>query len=344
MAIKVGVNGFGRIGRAFCRKAIEHEALEVVAINDLADVENLAYLFKYDSAYGTPSFSVGTKKLDWRTVLTVDNNEIPVYKEKEPAKLPWGELGVDIVVESTGIFNTYEKAQPHLTAGAKRVVISAPVKGEVPGGITGATVLVGVNDDALKTCDISSNASCTTNAASPLIEILHENIGIERAMLNTVHGYTASQSLVDAPDEKDFRRGRAAAQNIIPATTGAAKAVTQVITDLKDKFDGIAMRVPVLTGSIVDVTFVAKRPTSVEEVNGMLRQAAKEERWSRVFAVTDEPIVSVDIVGSPYGSVADLSMTRVVDGTLVKVLGWYDNEMGYVHALVEHVLISGSHL
>ncbi len=342
MSIRVAINGFGRIGRAFMR-AVEHNPdIEVVAINDLSSVENLAYLLKYDSAYGKASFPVGTRKDDWRTHLTVNNRDIFVYKEKEPSALPWKDLGIDVVVEATGAFNDYTKAKKHIDAGAKRVVITAPAKGDPSAaGIKGVTALMGINDDLLRDCDISSNGSCTTNAASPIIEILHETIGIEKAMLNTIHAYTATQAIVDVPDEKEWRRGRAGAQNIVPSSTGAATAVTEVITDLKGKFDGIAMRVPVISGSVADVTFISKRPTSVEEVNGILRLAAEDERWKPVFSVSDEELVSSDILGAQFASIADLSMTRVVDGTLVKVCAWYDNEMGYTYALVHHVLKTG---
>lgn len=345
MAIKVAINGFGRIGRSFMRYAILRDDIEIVAVNDLGDIENLAYLLKYDSAYGKAPFEVATVKHDWRTLLSVDGKEIPVYQEKDPLSLPWKELEVDIVVEGTGAFAKYSGSKAHLDAGAKRVVITAPAKGEPSeAGVEGGTVLMGINEDALVNGVITSNGSCTTNAASPVIEILHESIGIDRAMLSTVHGYTATQVTVDSPDKKDWRRGRAAAVNIIPSSTGAATAVTQVVTDLKGKFDGIALRVPVVTGSVADITFVAHRPTSVEEVNGLLQQAAQEERWNKIFSVSDEQLVSTDIIGSHYASIADLTMTRVVDGTLVKVCAWYDNEVGYVHALIEHVVKSGSYL
>jgi len=345
MAIRVAINGFGRIGRAFVRVAHDHPEIEVVAANDLGDIENLAYLLKYDSAYGTAAFPVGTKKIDWRTVLTVDGKEIPVYCEKDPNKLPWGELGVDVVVEATGHFTKYELAKVHLDAGARHVVVSAPAKGDAAAaGVQGATVLLGINEDQMSGCTITSNGSCTTNAAAPVIEILHESVGVEKAMLNTIHAYTATQSVVDGPSKKDFRKGRAAAQNIIPTSTGAAVAVTKAVTDLSGKFDGIAMRVPVVTGSMADITFVSKRPTSAEEINGILRMAAEDDRWKRTFAVTEEPLVSSDIAGSTKASIADLALTRVVDGTLVKVCAWYDNEMGYTGSLVEHVLASGRFL
>lgn len=338
--IRVAINGFGRIGRAFFRVAHNKSDLEVVAVNDLAPVDNLAYLLKYDTVYGRGKFSV---KAQNDSALVVDGYEIPFFGEKDPADLPWKKLDVDVVLEATGVFASYEKAKVHLDAGAKRVVISAPVKDEPPEGIAGATVLMGVNDDKLKTCDISSNASCTTNAGSPLMTILDEKIGVEKALLNTVHGYTATQRLVDAP-HKDPRRGRAAAQNIVPSSTGAAVAVTKALTQLTGKFDGIAVRVPVVAGSIADITFIAKRDTSVEEINEVLRTAVAEERWQGIFSTTDEPIVSSDIVGEPFASIADLSFTRVVGGNLVKVLAWYDNEMGYTHSLVEHVVRSGVHV
>jgi glyceraldehyde 3-phosphate dehydrogenase len=253
-------------------------------------------------------------------------------------------MNVDIVVESTGFFTTYEGSKKHLAAGAKRVVISAPAKDEPEAaGVNGATVLMGVNDDQLKTCEISSNASCTTNATSPLIAILKEAIGIEKAILNTVHAYTSTQSLVDGPS-KDLRKGRAAALNIIPASTGAAIATTKAHPELDGNFDGMAMRVPVPVGSVVDVTFIAKRDTSVEEINEAFRKAAADPRWKNIFAATDEPIVSSDIIGSRVGSIADMSFTRVVGGNLVKVLGWYDNETSYTQTLVEHVAASARHL
>lgn len=332
--VRVAINGFGRIGRTFFRLAYGHPDIEVVAVNDLGDLENLAYLLQYDSVYGRSPFSVAVESGG----LLVQGKKIAFTQEKEPNKLPWRIVNVDVVVESTGFFTTYEGAKLHLDAGAKRVVVSAPVKGD-PGtaGIAGATVLMGVNDNLLDTCQVTSNASCTTNATSPLIAILKEAIGIEKAVLNTVHAYTASQTLVDAPSKKDFRSGRAAALNIVPSTTGAAQATALAHTDLKDKFDGIAMRVPVPVGSIVDVTFIAARPTSVEEVNNALLAASKDERWRNLFAVTNEQIVSTDIVGSRVGSIADLSFTKVVGGNLVKVLAWYDNETSYTQTLVEHV-------
>tara|TARA_B100000745_G_scaffold123564_1_gene80256 strand:- start:1096 stop:2118 length:1023 start_codon:yes stop_codon:yes gene_type:complete len=340
MSKRIAINGLGRIGRAFLKVAIKRKEVEIVAVNDLGDLENLAYLLKYDSAYGVNDEKIETKDGN----LVINGHEIKFLQEKDPSKLPWGDLKVDVVVEATGAFAGFEKSKPHIDAGAKRVVVSAPVKDEPPEGIDGATVLMGVNEDRLKTCDISSNASCTTNAASPLIQILHESIGIEKAMLNTIHGYTATQSLVDGPHKKDPRRGRAAAVNIIPTTTGAAVAVTKAVTDLDGKFDGIATRVPVLTGSIADITFVSKSDTTAEEVNDIFKKAAADPRWSAVFTITEEPLVSSDIVGNKYAAIADLEYTSVVGGNLVKVLSWYDNEIGYTYALVEHVVKTASYV
>lgn len=327
---RVAINGFGRIGRAFFKVASERPELEIVAVNDLGDINNMAYLLKYDTAYGPSGLDVSVEG----AALVVDGKKVAYISEKDPTKLPWKDLSVDLVVESTGLFTSAEKAQAHITAGAKRVVISAPIK-------DGTTVLMGLNEDKIKDSPVTSNASCTTNAASPLIAILHEKIGIEKALLNTVHAYTASQVLVDGPSKKDFREGRAAAQNLVPSSTGAAVATTKVITDLAGKFDGISIRVPVVTGSIVDVTFIAQRPTTIEEVNSILKAAAAEERWKGIFSTTEEQLVSSDIVGTVHASVADLNFTRVADGNLVKVLAWYDNEMGYTYTLVEHVIKAG---
>jgi len=328
----VAINGFGRIGRTFFRMAFNNPDFKIVAINDLGNLENLAYLLQYDTAYGRSEFSVEVKD----DQLIVDGVSIAFSQERDPTKLPWGDMNIDIVLEATGVFASYEKSKMHLEAGAKRVIISAPVKDDPSAAnVSGATILMGVNDDTLDDQTISSNASCTTNATSPLVAILKEGIGIEKALLNTVHAYTATQAIVDGP-AKDFRKGRAAAQNIIPTSTGAAIATTKAHPDLEGKFDGIAMRVPVPVGSIVDVTFVASRDTSVEEVNKILTDAAQSDRWSNLFAVTDEPIVSSDIIGARFASIADLTFTRVVDGNLVKVLAWYDNETSYTHTLVEH--------
>jgi len=334
MAIRVAINGFGRIGRAFVRRS-QGRDIEIVAVNDLGSLENLAYLLAHDTVYRRAPFSVEARG----GALMIDGKEVKFFSEKDPAQLPWKDLAIDVVVESTGFFTDYEKARAHIDAGARRVVITAPVKG---GSDLGATVLMGVNEDSLKTCEVSSNASCTTNAASPVIAILDEAIGIEKAVLSTTHAYTASQSIVDGPSKKDMKEGRAAAQNIVPTSTGAAIAVTTAYPQLTGKFDGISLRVPVPAGSIADITFIAKRPTTREEVNDVLRSAAVAPRWEGIFAATDEELVSSDIIGEPYASLADLGMTRVVDGTLVKVLAWYDNEMGYTESLVRHVLAAAA--
>ncbi|MAF79661.1 type I glyceraldehyde-3-phosphate dehydrogenase [bacterium] len=328
----IAINGFGRIGRLFFRQAFGKKGLNIVAINDLGGAENLAHLLQYDSVYRRFDKEVSVKGDN----LIVGGKEIKLLQEEDPLRLPWRELGVQIVLESTGVFDSYEKAKAHVCAGAKRVVITAPSKDE--DGTEGKTVLMGVNDGELEKVVLSSNASCTTNAASPIMQILSEKPGISKAILNTVHGYTATQALVDSPTRgKDVRRGRAAAQNIVPSTTGAASAVSRALPDFEGKFDGIAMRVPVIAGSLADITFISKKKTSALEVNTILKKAAKAARWDGIFTVMEDPIVSSDIVGEPYGAIADLSFTKVVDGNLVKVLSWYDNEWGYVSTLMKHV-------
>lgn len=337
--IRVAINGFGRIGRAFAKVSKDRPEIELVAINDLGSIKNFAYLLKYDTAYGVSPFDVTAD--EGKGILTIDGQDVQFISEKDPTKLPWKAMDIDIVMESTGLFTSAEKAQAHINAGAKRVVVSAPIKDEADSAFQGVTVLMGMNEAKLEGATVSSNASCTTNAGSPLIAILDETLGIEKALLNTVHGYTASQALVDGPSKKDLREGRAAAMNIVPSSTGAAIAVTKVATQLVGKFDGISIRVPVVTGSIVDVTFISKRNTTAEEVNNILRKAAAEPRWNGIFTVTEEPLVSHDIIGNKHASIADLEMTRVVDGNLVKVMAWYDNEMGYTHTLVNHVIAAG---
>lgn len=337
--IRVAINGFGRIGRAFVKVAKDRQELDIVAINDLGDIRNFAYLLKYDTAYGVSNFDVSVDEK--KNSLVIDGKEVLYTSEKDPALLPWKKLDVDVVVECTGLFTSADKANAHIVAGAKRVVVSAPIKDADDAKIKGATVLMSMNEKALETCNISSNASCTTNAGSPLIAILNETIGVDKALLNTVHAYTASQALVDGPSKKDLREGRAAAQNIVPSSTGAAIAVTKIMPELKNKFDGISIRVPVVTGSIVDITFVSKKETTAEEVNKILKKAASEPRWNGIFTVTEEDLVSSDIVGNKHASIADLTFTRVVGGNLVKVLAWYDNEMGYTYTLVDHVIKTG---
>jgi glyceraldehyde 3-phosphate dehydrogenase len=310
----------------------EKSGFDVVAVNDLGDLENLAYLLQYDTVYGKFEKTVEVKSGS----LVVGGKKIAVFQEKDPSLLPWGKLGIDIVVEATGVFESYEKAAVHLKAGAKRVVITAPATDEDTK--EGKTVLVGVNEQDFGTCQISSNGSCTTNAASSVIQILRENPGILKAVLNTAHGYTATQNLVDGPTRgSDVRRGRAAGQNIVPSSTGAATAVTRAIPELAGKFDGIALRVPVVTGSVADITFVAKRKTSTEEINDILTKAASSSRWKGILKVTSDPVVSSDIIKEPYAAIVDLNFTRVIDGDLVKVLSWYDNEWGYVATLAKHV-------
>jgi glyceraldehyde 3-phosphate dehydrogenase len=335
--VRVAINGFGRIGRAFLKIAWDRADIEIVAVNDLGSIDNIAYLLRHDTVYRTWPHDVQVSGTD----LIVDGKTIKFVSEKDTTKLPWKDLNIDVVVESTGLFTAYDKAKFHIDCGAKKVVISAPSKGG-DGTVPGETILLGVNEDKFGSCDITSNASCTTNAASPLIAIMHENLGIEKAILNTVHGYTASQSLVDGPAKKDMREGRAAAQNIVPSSTGAAIAVTEAFPDLTGLFDGISIRVPVPAGSIVDVTFIAKRNTTTEEVNEILKKASKDSRWEKIFDVTNEPLVSSDILGNSHASIADLAMTRVVGGNLVKVMGWYDNEMGYTYTLVDHVIKTGN--
>lgn len=332
---RVAINGFGRIGRAFVRQSFDRPEIELVAINDLGSLENLAYLLTHDTVYGRAPFPVSVEG----GKLMVNGKPVQYVSEKDPAALPWKDLQIDVVVESTGLFTDYEKANAHVTAGARRVVVTGPVKDENP---LGATILMGLDESKLSTCAITSNASCTTNSASPVIAILDEALGIEKAILSTVHAYTASQSIVDGPSKKDMKEGRAAAQNIVPTSTGAAVAVTKAYPSLAGKFDGISLRVPVPAGSIADITFIAKRDTSIEEVNAILVGAAAEPRWTGIFKTTSEELVSSDIIGERYASIADLGMTRVVDGNLVKVLAWYDNEAGYTHTLVEHVIKAGA--
>ena len=325
MTIKVGINGFGRIGRNFFRAAREQGAdLDIVAVNDLTDTKTLAHLLKRDTVLG---------KLDAEVEATdegilVDGKLIKVLAERDPANLPWGDLGVDIVVESTGFFTDATKAAAHITAGAKKVVISAPAKNE------DGTFVVGVNDkdyDPAKH-NIISNASCTTNCLAPLAKVLEDEFGIVKGLMTTVHAYTGDQRIVDGP-HSDLRRARAAAQNIVPTKTGAAQAVALVIPSLKGKFNGFAMRVPVITGSAVDLTFEAGREVTVEEVNAAVKKAAEGE-LKGILAYSEEPLVSSDIVTDPHSSIFDADLTRVI-GNQVKVVSWYDNEWGYSNRLVD---------
>jgi glyceraldehyde 3-phosphate dehydrogenase len=336
MAI-IAINGFGRIGRAFLKLALTQSELNVVAINDLGDPENLAYLLRFDSAYGRYHQEVSVERDGDSTFLVIGGKRIMFLQEKDATKLPWTALDIDIVVEATGVFESFEKARVHIDAGAKRVVLTAPAKDE--DSADAKTVLMGVNAEELATCTLSSNGSCTTNSVSPVMQVLQEKLGIKKAFLNTVHGYTATQSLIDGPVKgTDFRRGRAAAANITPSTTGAAIAVARVIDGLEGKFDGAAMRVPVLTGSLSSVVFVSKKKTSTQEINAILEDAAADSRWKGIFAVTHDQLVSSDIMGDPHAAIADLSLTKVVDDDLCAVYCWYDNEFGYTNSLVQHVL------
>lgn len=361
MAIRVAINGFGRIGRSFFKVALKRPEIEIVAVNDLGDVDNLAYLLKYDSVYGQEGLDIKIEKasevggqtrpsfveqnLGGQSFLIVNGKKVYFVQQKDPAMLPWKDLDIDVAVESTGFFESYEGASAHIKAGAKRVVITAPAKDPSTSSgqakVEGKTVLIGVNENEFADCLVTSNGSCTTNSSSPVVQIMHETVGIKKAFLSTVHGYTATQKLVDSPDAKDWRRGRAGAVNIVPSSTGAAISVTEAVKSLKGLFDGIAIRVPTPTGSLADITFVAGRPTSVEEINNIFKKAAEDPRWRPVLGVIDEPIVSSDIVGSEKASIVDLTLTKVIDGDLVKVMAWYDNERGYCYALTEHVIRAG---
>lgn len=325
---RIAINGFGRIGRSFFRAAFEDKHFDIVAVNDLSDTKNLAYLLKYDSVYGRYDKKVEAKDGHFE----VDGKEMKVFAEKDPANLPWKDLDIDIVVESTGFFTHGDHASAHISAGAKRVVITAPANGDV------ATVLVGVNDDLFsQNHPITCNASCTTNSVAPVLQILLENFGIKDAMLTTIHGYTATQKLVDGPDAKDMRRGRAAGVNIVPSTTGASEAITKAIPALEGKFDADSIRVPTITGSLSVITAKLEKEISLEDLNNTFKKAADNKRWEKVLKVTEDPIVSTDIIGEPYGAIIDLSLNKVVSGNLVKVFSWYDNEAGYTATLVEHV-------
>jgi glyceraldehyde 3-phosphate dehydrogenase len=333
--VRVAINGFGRIGRLFFRQAVALDNIEIVALNDLGDVDNLAYLLKYDTVYGRFDKEIKTDAANGK--LIVDGDEISFLQIKDPTQLPWKALNIDIVVESTGLFDEFAKSKVHLAAGAKRVVITAPAKDA--DGADGQTVLMGVNEENLKNVLITSNGSCTTNSASPVIQILSENPGIIKASLSTVHAYTATQALVDGPirSGKNYRQGRAAAHNTVPETTGAAISVARAIPSLAGKFDGLSFRVPNITGSISDITFLAKRAVTVEEIAKILSDAAASPRWAGILKVTTDQIVSSDIIGEKVGATVPLDLIKVIDGDLVKVLSWYDNEAGYVSTLIKHV-------
>lgn len=334
-ATKIAINGFGRIGRNAFKIAFERSDLEIVAVNDLTDNQTLAYLLKHDSNYGTYQHDVSADDGG----ITVKGKKVKVLAEKDPAALPWGDLGVDLVIESTGFFTDEEGASKHLTAGAKRVVISGPTKSD---GVD--TIVLGANDDKVKgATKVISNASCTTNSLGMVMAILDAEFGVEKSLLTTVHSYTASQALQDAP-KKDLREGRNAAENIVPTSTGAAIAVTKALPGLAGKFDGISMRVPTPVVSISDITALLSRDVTVEEINEAFRKAAKEPYYQGILGVSDEPLVSRDYIGSSFSGTVDTALTRVVDGNLAKVCVWYDNEWGYSNRLVELVADVGKNL
>lgn len=324
--IKLAINGFGRIGRNAFKIAFERRDVKIVAINDLTDTKTLAHLLKHDSSYGTYDRDV---KFDEENLI-VDGEKIRVYAEKEPKNLPWKDHRVDVVIESTGFFTDPAKAAAHLEAGAEKVVISAPAKGE------GAkTIVIGVNEDTVTEDDkIISNASCTTNCIAPVMKVLEDNFGIEKALMTTVHSYTASQRILDAP-AKDLREARAAAENIVPTSTGASKAAALTIPTLKGKFDGLSIRVPTPVVSLADITAVLKKDTTIEELQEVFKNAAKEPFYEGILGVSEEPLVSIDYRGNSHSSIVDLPLINVVDKNLVKVVAWYDNEWGYSNRLIE---------
>lgn len=325
---RVAINGLGRIGRAALKVIIDTPQLELVAVNDIGSIDNMAYLIKYDSVYGRFDHSVEVKGGD----LVIGGKIVKYLSEKNPADLPWSELNVDLVFECTGIFTKEEDAGKHIQAGAEWVIISGPTKSKgVP------TVVHGVNH-ANGNSHIISCASCTTNNITPVMEIMGRRVGIKKAIMTTVHAYTATQLLVDGPGGKDMLRGRAAAMNIVPSSTGAAVATTLALPELEGKFDGLSLRVPVPVGSIADITFVAERPTSVEELNTIFREEAASERYNGILGVVEDPIASSDVIQDPRASIVDLTQTMVVDGDLVKIMSWYDNEWGYTNQMVKEAL------
>jgi glyceraldehyde 3-phosphate dehydrogenase len=333
--MRIAINGFGRIGRIFFRQAFDNPNLNIVAINDLSDTENLAYLLKYDTVYGHYEKSVEVKD----NKLIVDNKEVLILKETDPTKLPWKDLNIDVIVEATGIFTEYEKAKAHLTAGAKRVVITAPAKDEITPTFTPGLEDLSKISSLGEMGFITSNASCTTNSVNPVLAILMKRIGVQKAILTTIHAYTATQNLVDGIVKgHDFRRGRAAGLNIVPSTTGAAEATAKVIPSLKGKFDGVSIRVPVISGSLSDITVLTEKSTTIEEINNIFKEEAQKSEWQGILKVIEDQIVSSDILKEPYGAIVDLTLTRVVDGNLVKVFSWYDNEWGYCAMLIKHIM------
>jgi glyceraldehyde 3-phosphate dehydrogenase len=323
----VAINGLGRIGRAILKLVVDEPSFDLVAINDLVDVENLAYLLRFDTVYGRYSKSV---MVDGDT-LAVEGHEVKTLSQRDPARLPWKDLDVELVFECTGTLTRREDLEKHIRAGARAVLLSAPSKG---GDVE--TVVHGANT-ANENSMIISCASCTTNCIAPIVEVIGRRIGFAKAMMTTVHAYTSSQSVVDGP-KKSFRRGRAAAANLVPATTGAAEATTRALPEYAGRFDGIAIRAPIPVGSIADITFVTSRRTTADEVNGILAEEAETERYAGVLGVSRDPLVSSDIIGDSRASVVDLDLTRVVDGDLVKVMSWYDNECGYANQMVREAV------
>ncbi|HNV96716.1 MAG TPA: type I glyceraldehyde-3-phosphate dehydrogenase [bacterium] len=326
MKKRIAINGFGRIGRMAFRVALTKKDVEVVAINDLADSATLAHLLKYDSAQKRIENKVTANK----NGIVVDGIAYPVYAQKDPTLLPWKDLKVDVVLECTGIFRTYEDAQKHMKAGAKKVIISAPAKGE-----NVETVVLGVNEEKIKkSTNVYDLASCTTNCIAPVMKIISDNFEVEKALMTTVHAYTADQNLMDGP-HSDLRRARAAAMNIIPTSTGAAIAVTRAIPKLKGKFDGFAIRVPVVDGSLSDITIKLKEKVTVEQINELFVKCSKDKKFKGILMTTNDPVVSCDIIGNPHSSILDLSLTNVMDGNLIKLVSWYDNEWGFSNRMIE---------
>jgi len=319
----IAINGLGRIGRAALKILLDADRLDLIAVNDVAAADNLAYLIKYDTVYGRYQGEVSAEG----GALLVDGRRIPVLAERDPANLPWESLGVDLVLECTGVFRSGEDLERHIRAGASYVILSAPTKSE-----TVPTVVHGVNRPEGRP-QVISCASCTTNCITPVIEVAHRRLGVECAVMTTIHAYTAGQQLVDGPS-RSFRRGRAGGANLVPTSTGAARATTRAVPELSGRFDGIAVRAPIPVGSMADIVFVATRPTTADEVNGAFRQEAATARYAGILGVTEDPLVSSDIVGDPRAAVIDLELTRVVDGTLVKVMAWYDNEWGFTHQMI----------
>ena len=324
--VKIAINGFGRIGRNALKILLDRRDAQVVAINDITDAKTLAHLLKHDSSYGTYDKKVSAGE----NSIIVNTREIPVFAEKDPSKLPWGKLGVDVVIESTGFFTKPEDARAHIKAGAKKVVISAPAKGD------GAkTVVLGVNEEVVDGKDvIISNASCTTNCIAPIMKVLEDNYGIDKAMMTTVHSYTGSQRLLDAP-AKDLREARSAAENIVPTTTGASKAAALTIPSLKDRFNGLSVRVPTPVVSLSDITAVLKTDTTKEDLIRLFKKIAKEPYYEGIIGVTEEELVSSDFIGDPHSCIVDLPLIDVVGGNMIKIVAWYDNEWGYSNRLVE---------